>query len=120
MSIVRDEKFGAKKIVTKPLIDQYNEPITQVELSSIPAGASSAASNNSNRSKHNFVQIPSTTPQYCPPVVVRRELNNKHDTFKVEFETFRLLLGELTDWGKCQNVDLSEKLFRVSAIYDLL
>lgn len=102
LSMVRDEKFGAKKPVPK-YAGQYTEPVTHVELS--PPSSSSAANQ-----KH-FVPIPKATTSQ--PTVVRRELTNKHDTFKVEFETFRVLLNELTDWGKCQNVDLSEKLFRV-------
>lgn len=107
LSMVRDEKFGAKKPATK-LVGQYTEPITHVELS--PPSSSSAASNQ----KH-FVPIPAAAATSQPTTSnTRRELNNKHDTFKVEFETFRLLLTELTDWGKCQNVDLSEKLFRVN------
>lgn len=39
---------------------------------------------------------------------------NRYETFKVDFDTFHLLLTELTDWGRCQDIDLAEKLFRVS------
>lgn len=45
---------------------------------------------------------------------VLRDPFNRYDTYKTSFETFRTLFIELTDWGKCQNVDLAEKLFRVS------
>lgn len=38
---------------------------------------------------------------------------NKYETFRVDFDTFRLLLTELTEWGRCHNVVLAEKLFRV-------
>ena len=40
-------------------------------------------------------------------------LNSKSDSFRVDFDTFSLLLAELTEWGKCRTVDLAEKLFRV-------
>lgn len=39
---------------------------------------------------------------------------NRYDTYKTSYETFRTLFVELTAWGKVQNVDLAEKLFRVS------
>lgn len=38
---------------------------------------------------------------------------NRYDTYKTTFETFKYLFVELTVWGKCQNVDLAEKLFRL-------
>lgn len=41
---------------------------------------------------------------------------NKYETFKVDFDSFHLLLTELTDWGRCRRVNLAEKLFRVSLI----
>lgn len=43
-----------------------------------------------------------------------RDPFNRYDAFKTSFDTFRTLFIELTVWGKCQNVDLAEKLFRVS------
>lgn len=42
-----------------------------------------------------------------------RNQMNKYETFRVDFDTFRLLLTELTEWGRCHNVVLAEKLFRV-------
>lgn len=47
---------------------------------------------------------------------ILRDPLNRYDTYKTSFETFRTIFAELTSWGKCQNVDLAEKLFRVSAI----
>lgn len=43
-----------------------------------------------------------------------RDPYGRYDAYKVDFETFRVLFNELTPWGKCHNVDLAEKLFRVS------
>lgn len=44
---------------------------------------------------------------------ILRDPFNRYDAYKTSYETFRMLLVELTVWGKCQNVDLAEKLFRV-------
>lgn len=38
---------------------------------------------------------------------------DKCDLVRVEYETFKLLLRELTPWGRCSQVDLAEKLFWV-------
>lgn len=87
LSILRDEKLCPKKNVAKFI----EETVTPIEF-------------NKKETLEMF-EINATTlnDQY-----------NKQDAFKVDFETFRLLLNELTEWGKCQSIDLSEKLFRVS------
>lgn len=86
-SILRDEKLCPKKNLTKSI----EETVMPIEF-------------NKKETLEAFEITASTlNDQY-----------NKHDTFKIDFETFRLLLTELTDWGKCQGIDLSEKLFRVS------
>lgn len=56
---------------------------------------------------------------------VKKEANNRdpynrYDSYKVDFETFRVLFIELTQWGGCQTIDLAEKLFRVSLHYEKL
>lgn len=38
---------------------------------------------------------------------------DKCDMVRVEYDTFKLLLRELTPWGRCTQVDLAEKLFWV-------
>lgn len=87
LSILRDEKLCPKKNVTKFI----EETVTPIEFNKMET--------------LEMFEINATTlnDQY-----------NKQDAFKVDFETLRLLLNELTEWGKCQSVDLSEKLFRVS------
>lgn len=44
----------------------------------------------------------------------KRFRDNRYDCFRVDYETFRKLFVDLTPWGHCQNVDIAEKLFRVS------
>lgn len=87
LSILRDEKLCPKK----NLIKLIEETVTPIEF-------------NKKETLEAFEITASTL----------NDQNNKHDAFKVDFETFRLLLTELTEWGKCQTIDLSEKLFRVS------
>lgn len=41
---------------------------------------------------------------------------SKIDLYRVDYDIFCVLLRELTPWGKCKNVDLAEKLFRVSRL----
>lgn len=43
-----------------------------------------------------------------------RDPYNKYENYKVDFDTFRMLFTELTHWGAVKNVDLSEKLFRLT------
>uniref|UniRef100_A0A182Y2E3 Rab-GAP TBC domain-containing protein n=1 Tax=Anopheles stephensi TaxID=30069 RepID=A0A182Y2E3_ANOST len=43
----------------------------------------------------------------------KRFRDNRYDCFRVDYETFRKLFVDLTPWGHCQNVDISEKLFRL-------
>lgn len=45
---------------------------------------------------------------------VIRDAYNKYENYKVDFDTFRMLFTELTHWGAVKNVDLSEKLFRLT------
>lgn len=45
-----------------------------------------------------------------------RDPFNRYETYKVDYETFRILFNEITPWGRCQNVDLAEKLYRVSVL----
>lgn len=40
--------------------------------------------------------------------------DNRYDCFRVDFDTFRRLFIDLTPWGHVQNIDVAEKLFRVS------
>lgn len=87
LSILRDEKLCPKKNFTKFI----EETVTPIDLDK----------------KKNFDMFELNASAFVDQF-------NKHDTFKVDFETFRLLLNELTEWGKCQSIDLAEKLFRVS------
>lgn len=48
-----------------------------------------------------------------------RDPFNRYETYKVDYETFRILFNEITPWGRCQNVDLAEKLYRVSVFFFL-
>ncbi|XP_058121840.1 TBC1 domain family member 9 [Anopheles ziemanni] len=43
----------------------------------------------------------------------KRFRDNRYDCFRVDYETFRKLFVDLTPWGHCQNIDISEKLFRL-------
>uniref|UniRef100_A0A182SDC2 EF-hand domain-containing protein n=1 Tax=Anopheles maculatus TaxID=74869 RepID=A0A182SDC2_9DIPT len=43
----------------------------------------------------------------------KRFRDNRYDCFRVDYETFRKLFVDLTPWGHCQNIDVSEKLFRL-------
>lgn len=59
------------------------------------------------------------TPQIIDPKMFEREnflksSATRHDSYKVDFDTFKMLFSELLPWGTCQNVDLADKLFRVS------
>lgn len=42
--------------------------------------------------------------------------DNRYDCFRVDFDTFRRLFIDLTPWGHVQNIDIAEKLFRVSIV----
>lgn len=88
LSIIRDEKLCVKKHFTKNSL--ISEPVTPVEI------ASSFSLNDGFQ---------------CTAGI--RNSMDKSDSFKVDFDTFRLLFTELTQWGKCHDVDLAEKLFRV-------
>lgn len=48
-------------------------------------------------------------------VLRKRFLDKKerYDMYNCDFEIFRILFNELTPWGKCQHIDLAEKLFRL-------
>lgn len=48
--------------------------------------------------------------------IKKKDYNSLNETYKIDFDTFRVLFNELTPWGKCQNVDLAEKLFRVCVL----
>lgn len=87
LSILRDEKLCPKRNFTKFI----EETVTPIEF---------------NKKK--------TLEMYELNATTLNDQYSKHDSFKIDFETFRLLLNELTEWGKCQSIDLSEKLFRVS------
>lgn len=87
LSILRDEKLCPKKNLTK-FIEETVMPIEFNKKETLEAFELNATTLN--------------------------EQYNKHDSFKIDFETFRLLLNELTEWGKCHCIDLAEKLFRVS------
>lgn len=87
LSILRDEKLCPKKNLVK-LIEETVTPIEFDKKETLEMFEINAAT---------------LSEQY-----------SKHDAFKIDFDTFRLLLNELTEWGKCQGIDLSEKLFRVS------
>lgn len=86
LSILRDEKLCPKKNLTK----FHEETVTPIEFDK-----------------------KLTLETYELTATTLNDQYSKHDAFKVDFETFRLLLNELTEWGKCQSIDLSEKLFRV-------
>ncbi|EAT33625.1 AAEL014093-PA, partial [Aedes aegypti] len=43
----------------------------------------------------------------------RRFRDNRYDSFRVDFDTFRKLFGDLTPWGHVQSIDMAEKLFRL-------
>jgi TBC1 domain family member 8/9 len=45
-----------------------------------------------------------------------RDSFSKVDSYRVDFDTFRIIFNELSPWGKCCNVDLAEKLFTVNYI----
>lgn len=86
LSILRDEKLCPKKNFTKFI----EETVTPIEFD--------------KKDTLEMFEINAATLS---------EQYSKHDAFKIDFDTFRLLLNELTEWGKCQSVDLSEKLFRL-------
>lgn len=54
-----------------------------------------------------------STAQTTP---VRRNGGDKSELVRVEFDTFKLLLRELTTWGRCTQVDVAEKLFWVDIL----
>ncbi|XP_053672142.1 TBC1 domain family member 9 [Anopheles nili] len=67
-----------------------------------------------NRSRPTSVN--SSEPVYDVLVLndaKKRFRDNRYDCFRVDYETFRRLFVDLTPWGHCQNVDISEKLFRL-------
>lgn len=37
----------------------------------------------------------------------------RYELYNVDFDIFKVLFAELTPWGRCTNVDLAEKLFRL-------
>ncbi|KAL5292343.1 TBC1D8 family protein [Megaselia abdita] len=43
-----------------------------------------------------------------------RDPYNKYENYKVDYDTFKMLFTELTHWGAAKNLDLSEKLFRLT------
>ncbi len=88
LSILRDEKLCPKKNLTKSI----EETVMPIEF-------------NKKETLEAFEINAETLNDHY----------NKYDAFKIDFETFRLLLNELTEWGKCQSIDLAEKLFRVSS-----
>lgn len=95
LSIIRDEKFDPKKNHAKQT--QQGEPITPIELSTSAGERKRFEILNAN---------------------VKKDPYSKFDSYKIDFDTFRLLMVQLTDWGKCQHVDLAEKLFRVKCLFE--
>lgn len=49
-------------------------------------------------------------------VILRKRFldqKERYEMYNVDYDVFKVLFTELTPWGKCQTVDLAEKLFRL-------
>lgn len=96
LSFLRDEKMATKQSATqKAYITQSSESSgVEFAVGSFESGWPLAGS--------------STTP--------KMRGGDKCEMVRVEYETFKLLLRELTPWGRCTQVDVAEKLFWVSCL----
>lgn len=87
LSLIRDEKMSTKQ----------------------PATPSKA--NKSFASAVEVAVVGSLESQFSATSIKMK--GDKCDMVRVEYDTFKLLLRELTPWGRCTQVDLAEKLFWV-------
>lgn len=85
LSLIRDEKMSTKQPAT-PKANKTFSSAVEVAVGSLDSQCSATS---------------------------LKTKGDKCDMVRVDYDTFKLLLRELTTWGRCTQVDLAEKLFWV-------